>query len=59
MAMAQAGRDLREPRLHVGDHAVGVFARAHDDDSADDLLAIHVEHAAAEIAADTDRSYVA
>jgi len=51
-ALRQTGRDLRDARLHVLDHAVGVFARAHDDRAADDFVAIDVEGAPAVIAAD-------
>jgi hypothetical protein len=58
-ARRQAGGEGGEAGLHVLDDAPGVLAVAHDDDAADDLPAVDVEGAAAEVAADAHGGDVA
>ena len=53
-ARREARGDARDLFLHGLDHGVSVFARAHDDHAPDDFMAVHIERAAAEVAADLD-----
>ena len=50
---------MRDPFLHALDHVHGVLAGTHDDGSTDDLFALHVERAAAEVASHLHRGEVA
>ena len=53
-AHRQTRRDARDLLLHGLDDGVRVFARAHHDHTADNLVTIHVESTTAEVAADLD-----